>query len=206
MPRQGHVRTRPVMAISSCFAALLLLGCGGRADRVSALDVTCNSSPGGNVAGQAGEIAPGTDLVEVSLQLDDDEWVATWQLAGSSDGVADPEERSGWSVGLLAPDEESAYFIEVTQDGSGLRGRVVGGGPSGERAGEGPLTITADGDVITARVPKALMDEVEVDWLWTAMSFSGDALAGGRHTDSCFDDLDPSRRSFTESGTVEPAP
>lgn len=200
--RSGLVR-RIALVTGVGLCAVAVVGCGGRAAQVTALDVRCESEPGGQIAGQPGEIAAGTDLTEASLQLDDGEWVATWKLAGDHTDVAAASETSGWSIALLAPDEEGAYAIEVGQDDSGLRGSVSGGGPSLDSADGDAVTAQADGEVVTARLPLEAMAEVEIDWGWNAMSFSGDRLAGGLHTDRCF------RGSATEpldaSGTVTPS-
>lgn len=181
----------------------IVAGCGGRAERVTGLDVRCESVPAGEISGQPGEIAAGTDIIEASLQLDDGQWVATWKLAGDHTDVASFAEASGWTIGLLAPDEEGAYAIEVRQDDSGLRGSVAGGGPSLNSADRDAVTASADGDVVTARLPLEAMSEVEVDWGWNAQSFSGDPLAGGLHTDRCF--ANSTTEPLKASGTVTPS-
>jgi hypothetical protein len=159
--------------------------------------------PGGEIAGQPGEVAAGTDIIEASLQLDGGQWVATWKLAGDHTDVASFAEASGWTIALLAPDEEGAYAIEVRQDDSGLRGSVAGAGPSLKSADRDAVTASADGDVVTARLPLEAMAEVEVDWGWNAQSFSGDPLAGGVHTDRCF--ASSTTEPLKASGTVTPS-
>lgn len=195
------VRFALVVGAGLCVA--VAAGCGGRADRVTGMDVRCESVPGGEIAGQPGEVAAGTEIIEASLQLEDGQWVATWKLAGDHTEVASSAEASAWTIALLAPDEEGAYAIEVRQDDEGLRGRVSGGGPSLESADRDAVTASADGDVVTARLPLEAMSEVEVDWGWNAQSFSGDPLAGGLHSDRCFSDS--TTEPLRASGTVTPS-
>lgn len=195
------VRFAVVVGVGLCVAAVA--GCGGRAERVTGLDVRCESVPGGEIAGQPGGVAAGTDIIEASLQLDDGQWVATWKLAGDHTDVASFVEASGWSIGLLAPDEEGAYAITVRQDDAGLSGRVSGGGPSLKSADSDAVTVSADGDVVTARLPLEAMSEVEVDWGWNAQSFSGDPFAGGLHSDRCF--ANSTTEPLQVSGMVTPS-
>lgn len=65
------------------------------------------------------------------------------------------------------------------------------------------MTASADGDVVTARLPLDATSEVEVDCGWNAQSFSGDRLAGRLHSDRCF--ANSTTEPLKVSGTVSPS-
>lgn len=194
--------SRLALSVAAFLGVAFGASCGGRAERVTSLDVRCESEPGGRIASEPGEIAAGTELDEVSLQLDNGVWVATWRLGGDHTDVAERSEPSGWQIALLAPDEQGAYAIEVRQDEPGIRGSVSGAGPSFESADRDAVAAIANGKTVTARLPLEAMAEVEVDWGWNAQSYSGNPIFGGSHTDECF--TDSTTEPLNASGTVNP--
>lgn len=144
---------------------------------------TCSSPIGGRVIVGSGNVLPAVDLRSVDLRISASEVEVTWRLEGNvSTGPSRGFDAMSWTVALGPVGSPLHLLIVDFTDGrvAGSVAKLTGG------VRVTPVSAaTADGRIVTLRVPRAALPDLAGGWVWTPESEASNVAGDLHEDDSC---------------------